>query len=225
MENKQITGHLSSLVTIIIWGTTFISTKILLVNFQPIEILFFRFLIGFIVLLVVYPKWLKKTTLKQEFNFAGDILALAASFIWAVYSLFTKKISGYEYNTIQTTRRIFIYGIIFIIPLLFVFGFELDFMKFAEAKSLFNMAFLGVGASALCFVTWNYAIKLLGAVKTSVYIYIVPVITVIVSAVILDEKITSGIICGTALTLAGLFLSESKLNFKKKEIQIKCTRI
>jgi hypothetical protein len=33
--------------------------------------------------------------------------------------------------------------------------------------------YLGLGASALCFVTWNFAVKELGAVKTSVYIYMV----------------------------------------------------
>lgn len=40
---------------------------------------------------------------------------------------------------------------------------------------------------ALCFVTWNCAVKALGAVRTSVYIYMVPVITVAASAVILHE--------------------------------------
>jgi len=70
MRNKQITRHLSALVTIVIWETTFISTKVLLVNFQPIEILFFRFLIGFLVLLIVYSKRLKETALKQEVAFA-----------------------------------------------------------------------------------------------------------------------------------------------------------
>ena len=47
MADKQsVAGHLSALVTIFIWGTTFISTKILLTDFQPVEILFFRFMLG-----------------------------------------------------------------------------------------------------------------------------------------------------------------------------------
>lgn len=60
MENKNTTGHLSALLTIIIWGTTFISTKVLLTDFQPVEILFFRFIMGLLALLVVYPHRLKK---------------------------------------------------------------------------------------------------------------------------------------------------------------------
>ena len=46
----MIKGHLLALFTIICWGTTFISTKILLVDFSPIEILSTRFIIGLSIL-------------------------------------------------------------------------------------------------------------------------------------------------------------------------------
>ncbi len=47
MEQSNRRGHLAALLTIFIWGTTFISTKLLLQEFQPVEILFFRFVLGF----------------------------------------------------------------------------------------------------------------------------------------------------------------------------------
>ena len=53
MWNKKTFGHLAALLTIVIWGTTFISTKILLVDFKPVEILFFRFVMGFVILLTI----------------------------------------------------------------------------------------------------------------------------------------------------------------------------
>ncbi|WP_302311138.1 EamA family transporter [Parasutterella excrementihominis] len=74
--------------------------------------------------------------------------------------------------------------------------------------------FLGLGASAMCFVTWNFAVKVLGAVKTSVYIYLVPVITVLCSVVVLHETISTRAALGTLLTLVGLLLSE--MNNRKK---------
>lgn len=86
----------------------------------------------------------------------GDILAVAAALVWAIYSLLTRKISSYGYNTIQTTKRVFAYGIVFMIPTLFFFEFNLDLARMANIKYLFNLIFLGLGASALCFVTWNY---------------------------------------------------------------------
>lgn len=58
-------------------------------------------------------------------------------------------------------------------------------------------------------------VKALGAVKTSVYIYMVPVITMAASAAVLHEKITALTAAGAILTLAGLFLSESKLFLRK----------
>lgn len=299
MEQNKTIGHLSALLTILIWGTTFISTKVLLVDFQPVEILFFRFVMGLLALLVVYPHRMKGTTRKQELTFVvaglcgvclyyllenialtytmasnvgviisvapfftailshlflkqdeklranffigfvvamagialisfngstlqlnpvGDLLALLAAFLWACYSILTRKISNFGYSTILTTRRVFFYGILFMIPALFLFDFKLNLSRFVNLTYLLNILFLGLGASALCFVTWNFAVKLLGAVKTSIYIYLVPVITVAASVLILHEPFTWMTGMGTVLTLAGLLLSESKL-FKKEENQ------
>lgn len=295
MDSKKSIGHLSAVLTIIIWGTTFISTKILLVDFKPVEILFFRFVMGLLALCVVDPHRLKGTTKKQELTFVaagfcgiclyyllenialtytmasnvgviisvapfftaiishlvtkeerlrvnffagfvvammgialisfngsklelnpmGDLLALLAALVWACYSILTRKIGGFGYNTILTTRRVFTYGIMFMIPTLFLFDFNWDVTRFVKPAYLFNIIYLGLGASALCFVTWNFAVKVLGAVKTSVYIYMVPVITVVTSVIILHEKITIMAGIGTVLTLAGLFISESKLFMKR----------
>lgn len=291
MTKTKNRGHIAALFTIVLWGTTFISTKILLTDFYPIEILFFRFVMGFLALVIVSPKLLRGTTLKQELTFAGaglcgiclyyllenialtytmasnvsvicstapfftgivahfflkgkeklkpnffigfavamvgiclisfngsqlnlnpmgDLLALLAAVIWAFYSVLTKKISAFGYSTILTTRRVFAYGIVFMIPTLFFFDFHLDFQRFTHPIYLFNIIFLGLGASALCFVAWNYAVKVLGAVKTSIYIYMVPVVTVITSILVLHERITTMAAMGILLTLMGLFLSEKK---------------
>ena len=143
-------------------------------------------------------------------NPLGDFLAVAAAFVWAVYSLLTRKISSFGYPVLLATRRIFFYGLLFMLPALAVFGFVPDVSAFARPAVLLNLLYLGLGASALCFVTWNFAVKELGAVKTSVYIYAVPVITVLTSALILHEPLTLLTGLGTALTLAGLVLSEYK---------------
>lgn len=71
MMNNAVRGHLAALLTISIWGTTFISTKVLLADFQPIEILFFRFLMGIMALLTVCPHRLRRTALRQEIVFAA----------------------------------------------------------------------------------------------------------------------------------------------------------
>ncbi|MNT57225.1 EamA-like transporter family protein [compost metagenome] len=106
----------------------------------------------------------------------------------------------------------FFYGLLFMIPALFLFEFHLDLGRLGDVENIFNMLFLGLGASALCFVTWNRAVGLLGAVKTSVYIYLVPVITVAASVLILQEQITWVTGLGTGLTLLGSLISGRKTN-------------
>ena len=54
----------------------------------------------------------------------------------------------------------------------------------------------------------NLATKWIGAIKTSIYIYVSPVITVILSVLILHEKITVISIIGTVLILIGLVISQ-----------------
>lgn len=304
MNATTTKGHFAASLTIFIWGTTFISTKILLTDFQPIEILFFRFLIGLLALSLFCPRRLKTKAPKQELTFAaaglcgiclyyllenialtytsasnvgiiisvapfftamlshfflkegknmppyffigflvamcgicmisiqgsvlsfhptGDLLALLAAFLWACYSVLTKKISSYGYHTVLATKKIFFYGILFMIPALLIFDFHWNPARLANPIYLFNILFLGFGASAICFVTWNLAVKTLGAVKTSIYIYAVPVITVATSVVILHESFTAKTAIGTLLTLTGLFLSEGKcLPSKKQKATASC---
>lgn len=50
MEHNRAAGHALAFFTIAVWGTTFISTKILLRGFQPVEILFIRFTLGLLAL-------------------------------------------------------------------------------------------------------------------------------------------------------------------------------
>ena len=57
-------------------------------------------------------------------------------------------------------------------------------------------------------MTWNLAVKLLGAVRTAVYLYLSPVVTIIASAFVLGEKITVVSAIGAALVFAGLILSD-----------------
>jgi len=297
MDKSKITqGHLNAFITVFIWGTTNVSTKILLNSFSPTEILFFRMIIAYLALLLLYPHFMKFQSLKEELllmaaglcgitlyytfqntalaytlasnvgilislapfltaifsylflkdeelhpnffigfivaiigviligyngnyvlklNPLGDFLAILSAVAWASYCIFMKKVSKYHYNTYQCTRKIFVYGTIFLIPILAFSDFQINLTRFNTLTNSFNMLFLALCASALCFITWGYAIGVLGAVKTSVYIYIIPVITTVMAALVLHEEITPVAIIGMMLILAGLYLSERKIRLSK----------
>ena len=289
-------GHLITLMTVFVWGITYVATKVLLTEFKPIEILFFRFTLGYATLWLLAPRFFAWQGIKQELMFLGagfcgvtcyflcenialtyttasnvgvittlapvftailaifflktekpaksfyigclfsmigivlitlngkfvlsvnplgDLLAVFACLFWACYSILTKRSSNYGYNIILLTRRFFFYGLIFMLPALYLFDFEWNFSRFNRPVNLLNILFLGVGASAICFASWNYAVKLVGAVKISIYIYLVPILTIINAVLILDEPFTWIAAIGTLFTLGGVLLSEGKIKLKK----------
>ncbi|MCL2842317.1 MAG: DMT family transporter [Oscillospiraceae bacterium] len=144
-----------------------------------------------------------------ELHPIGDLLAVSAALCWAVYCIFTKKISGLGHHIIQTTRRIFLYGLVFLLPVLIAMELQtgLGLERFLIPTNLGAMLFLGLGASASCFLLWNFSLKQLGPVKTSAYIYLVPLVTVAASVLFLGERVTWTSAAGIALTLVGLVLS------------------
>lgn len=290
-ERNTAAGHLAAFFTIIVWSTTYISTKVLLKDFTPLEILFFRCTFAYILLYILSPKPLIPKRDKEELLFAGaglcgitlyfmcqntgltytlasnagvlvsvapmftaiiahimgkgsgisrsfvlgffvavigaalisfngsfilklnplgDILIMTGALSWAVYSNLISIAGNSGYSLIQKTRKVFFYGLLFMLPAMAVSDFRLDLYRLAVPENLFNILFLGLGASAVCFITWNFTLNVLGPVKTNAYIYLSPVITIAFSAIILDEPVTVYSAIGTVLILAGLVASEYK---------------
>jgi drug/metabolite transporter (DMT)-like permease len=71
MKSHRFCGHLAALFTMLIWGTTFISTKVLLRSFDPVAILSYRFVLGYLVLVLMHFRPLKFQGCKTELLFAG----------------------------------------------------------------------------------------------------------------------------------------------------------
>ena len=62
----------------------------------------------------------------------------------------------------------------------------------------------------VCFVAWNWALKTIGAVTATNYVYINPVTTIVFAWLILNERITIFFLIGTALILIGMYLADRK---------------
>ena len=163
---------------------------------------------------------------KINFNLSpkGDILALTSAICWGFYSLFLTMINKKGYNTILITRKIFFYAILFMLPLM-IWGIfsenpkstayvelsaSLNAERFSSILNWILLCFLGIIASGFCFVAWNKACNILGTVKISTGLYLIPVITIFFAAIFLNEKITLMGTIGSALTIIGLFVSSKK---------------
>lgn len=288
-NTRALSGHLAALLTVTVWSVTYVSTKILLHDFTPVEILLARFIIGALALMLIYPKSLgfKKSeeiyyvfagltggclyfltenialTMTTAVNVGiilvvtpmltavvtrlfyrdenhltprfflgfcaalagililslhgssvsinplGDLMAVGAGLVWAFYSVVCKKISTFGHNTIAVTRRSFLYGIIFIAIAASFMDTSSDMTRFLKPENYGNLLFLGLAASAMCFATWNFAVKIIGPVTSIIYLYASPVLTVLFAWLILGEELTALGLVGCVLIMIGLVLSQN----------------
>lgn len=134
----------------------------------------------------------------------GDILTFVAALSWAIYCLLLKTLSR-RYSNLFITRKVFGYGVI-TATLYYILTNEIH--GFSITGSIIgNLLFLSIGASFVCYLMWNTSVKYLGAEKTSCYIYIVPLVTILASALILGEPVTITTLLGTILIIGGVFMT------------------
>jgi len=67
------------------------------------------------------------------------------------------------------------------------------------------VVYLGLVASAVPFLLWNYALAKVDASEASVYVNLVPVVTVVSAALMLGETVEPTQLLGGALVLGGVW--------------------
>ena len=139
----------------------------------------------------------------------GDALAFMACISWAVYSLLMKSVA-IKYSAAFITRKVFFYGVVTILP---YYLFESDMPSLnvlARPQVIGNLLFLGCLASMVCFLTWNWCIARLGAVKATNWVYFNPITTMLFASWVLGETITPYFLMGAACILVGMYVTERK---------------
>ena len=139
----------------------------------------------------------------------GDTLAFSACICWALYTLLMKPVMG-RYPAMFITRKVFFYGILTILPY-YIFVPDMPSMDvLMRPEVALNLLFLGSVASMLCYLTWSWCMKGLGAVICTNWVYVNPITTIIAAWLILDEQITVYFLIGSILIIMGMYLSSKK---------------
>lgn len=285
----KLIGYLLAIFTVTIWSSTFIVTKIILDYMSPIELLTYRMLLAVLFMFLMYPKYQKPVSLKEEawyivsgvalasyfifentaidktypsnvgllvalspivtamllsvrtrtsyftvsrtiglilallgvglvvfgesgfegFSPVGDLFAIGAAISFSFYTIFLKEMK-HENHIIQKTRKVFLYMFIVIFLFAIIKGTEFNILH-QSSSVILGVVFLAILASSLAFVFWNKALSVLGTFETSVFIYLIPVITMIFSRIVIDDPITLFKVIGTVFIIVGLLISEKKV--------------
>jgi drug/metabolite transporter (DMT)-like permease len=151
-------------------------------------------------------------------------MALCAIASWGFYSILLDAANERGISPLAAIRRAFGWSLAMMAP--FVawgmtesgicaldgsFAVMLDAaanaQRFADPVNWMNIAFLGLLASAASFVLWSAACKSLGVVKTTVALYLTPIVGVVFAATFLGERVTWLEVVGGGVILVGVAIA------------------
>ena len=187
----------SNPVFILILGASFLGEKITKNKAAGI-------VLGFVGIIIVTFLGKNMALLLRSGSFWGNILALLSAVCWAVYSVMNKSALK-RYSPLILTALAYVFGSL----ILFFFCFTFEDVSLIFQLSLSSwliLLYLGILASGVTFYLWNYALSIMEASRVSVFIFLIPVLAILLGKVILNETITGFTFLGTALVLSGIYL-------------------
>ena len=139
----------------------------------------------------------------------GDLLALGAAFAWAVYAVVLRKVNV-TYSAQFVTRKTFFYGLVTALPFWIVSSEPISPMsELMNPEVLGNLLFLGLVCSMGAYILWAAVMNVLGAITTNNYLYIQPICTMVIAAMLFaDDPITFMGCFGAFLIIGGLWFGD-----------------
>lgn len=136
----------------------------------------------------------------------GYFFMIGAAVSWVTYTFITKPIAG-KYSLLSITFWQIFFGMVGCVPFALV---ERQNIAHLSAPVILNVLFLGVLASAIGY--WLYVIVLdrLDASRSSVFINLIPVVSIIASFMVLGERLAPLQLAGGAAAIVGVYLATSK---------------
>jgi drug/metabolite transporter (DMT)-like permease len=134
----------------------------------------------------------------------GDVLAFASVPNWAIFSVISKSALRRYQPTIMMTIVMTI-GWLLLLPF-FIAANGLAQLAQITPAGWTGILFLGVACSGLAYIFWYDILHEAEASRVAAFLYLEPIVTVVVAALVLDEAIVLATIVGGATILFGVWL-------------------
>ena len=151
--------------------------------------------------LVVISAGSLSTLIKQGVN-VGDAMMLVATLAYAVYSTLLKKWQ-LRMPPLQLLYLQVLVAIIVLLPL-----FVLSPKAGLSPSNIPLILYACIPTSMLAPLMWMHAISRLGPSRTTLFFNLLPIVTALIAAAVLGERLALYHLLGGALTLGGVVLAE-----------------
>lgn len=149
----------------------------------------------------------------------GIFLLFCGILGWASGTIFTKKMNIQSKNI--SLNLFYQFAFAGIIQLIFAFLFTENYnFENWSVKSISAMLYLSMFGSVAAFFAYHYALTKVSPVQVSILAYINTIISIFLSWLILDEKISAKFIIAALLIILGVFvINYNREMFKKQRIE------
>jgi len=137
----------------------------------------------------------------------GDLMILVCALLWSVYSIFGKKIAS-KYHPLTVLNYLFIIGTIGIIPF-YVLTPHQNLLE-VPLPTIGAIIFLAIFCSIIAYLIYNIALEKMDASRVALFIYLVPLSTIVLAWLILGESMTLPAIIGGIAVCVGMYIAEQK---------------
>ena len=141
---------------------------------------------------------------KGQFGTPGDFLVLISAPNWAVFSTLSRP-GLKKHSATLMMFYVMSFGWLFT-TILFVLSPEVQQISNIPLDGWIAITFLGIFCSGIAYIFWYDALKVLPVAQTGAFLYLEPIITVIVAAVVIRETILLATLVGGIIILVGVWL-------------------
>ena len=137
----------------------------------------------------------------MEYHPIGDLLIVAGAALFAVYSLVTRPLVG-KYGAAPTTAWSLLVGFVVLAPFAIGPFIRQEWIGLSPAAWV-GLLFAAFGSLLIAYNLWAWAIQRRGVARTVPYLFMLPVVTGVFSALITGERFGPLKLLGAARVLGG----------------------
>mgnify|MGYP001392672709 FL=1 len=142
----------------------------------------------------------------------GDALIAMSALSWACTTILMKKAMSGEnaLSPLHLTVWSSAVGLLIQTPAVIWEYSQVGFPVDASSEAWLWLAFLAIFSTVLSYVWFADGIKVIGAGRSAMYVYLVPIFGILSGWVLLDEKLGFSLIASFILIVGGVYLAQSK---------------
>ena len=142
----------------------------------------------------------------------GNSLFLLSTISFVIYTILLKGHS-FRHSATTVTFYLFAFATLIFLPFFLWETNTHNIFQMIDTRALIGILFGAIFTSSLGYVFFNFAIRVIKASETGVYLYIDPLITILIAVPLLGEHVTRSFVAGSILVFFGIFVAEKRLHY------------